>query len=170
MVTRASFALAAAIVVNAIAAFAMATSAIAQSQAPPPSRQADVEQRGMAVMPFDQKRTMHMFRQTPSGGVQTVMSKDGDPGQIEMIRSHLRREAANFARGDYSDPIAIHGAQMPGLAFLRTARQKVVVAFQELPEGAQMTFTTSDPMSLKALHDWFAAQVSDHGPHAVMMK
>lgn len=170
MFTRTSIAFTAAIVVNASVAFAVATPAIAQSTVSPTARQAEVERRGTAVMPFDQKRTMHLFRQTPSGGVQMVMSTDGDSAQIELIRSHLRQEAANFAGGDYSDPIAIHDAQMPGLALLRTAGQKIVIAYQELPEGAQITFTTSDPVSLKALHDWFAAQVSDHGSHAMMMK
>lgn len=167
MTTRSNFAIIIAILIHAGLVVAPA---IAQSSEPAPSRQRDVEQRGMAVMPFDQARTMHMFRETPNGGVQMVTSKDGDPAQVTAIRLHLRHEAISFARGDYSDPIAIHGAHMPGLAFLKTAGPKINVAYQELPHGAQMTFTTSDPMALKALHEWFAAQVSDHGAHAVMMK
>ncbi len=80
------------------------------------AKRADVEMKGSQVMPFSQSDTMHMFRPTAAGGVQTVMVKDGDARQIAFVRSHLRKEAFTFARGDYRDPAAIHGMDMPGLA------------------------------------------------------
>lgn len=159
----------ASISITAIAAV-MVTPAVGQQAVASPAQQAEVERKGATVMPFDQQRAMHMFQQTPTGGVQTVLSRDGDFAQIAAIRSHLRQEADKFARGDFSDPATIHGQQMPGLSVLKTAGQNLRVAYQELPLGAQMTFTTHDPATVTALHDWFAAQVSEHGSHAMMMK
>jgi len=40
------------------------------------ARQAAVERRGMAVMPFDQARTTHVFTKTADGGVESVAAND----------------------------------------------------------------------------------------------
>ena len=130
-------------------------------------RQAEVEARGASVMPFDQDRTTHVFRATPQGGVQIVVAKDvHDTQQIALVRTHLRDEAERFAHGDFSDPMAIHGMKMPGLDELRRNDGRVRVEYSSVPLGAQITYTTSDPMLLGALHDWFNAQLMDHGTHA----
>lgn len=127
-----------------------------------------VEQRSKEVMPFDMDRTMHVFDPTPDGGVQSVLVHDGDPEQIALVRSHLRKEAAAFARGDFADPAAIHGTTMPGLAQLRAGARRVAVSYREVPSGASIRFKTSDPKLIAAVHAWFAAQVKDHGEHAMM--
>lgn len=130
-------------------------------------RQAEVEARGASVMPFDQNRTTHIFRATPQGGVQIVVAKDGrDTKQIALVRTHLRDEAERFAHGDFSDPMAIHGMKMPGLEKLRRNNGRVRVAYSSVPHGAQISYTTADPKLLGALHDWFDAQLMDHGTHA----
>lgn len=120
-------------------------------------------------MPFDMNRTMHMFTPTASGGVQSVVSSDGDPHRIALIRSHLRKEAQAFARGNFSDPASIHGMTMPGLARLNAGARHIAVRYAETANGARITYTMSDPTLIAAIHDWFAAQVSDHGAHAMMM-
>lgn len=132
-------------------------------------RQTTVEQRSESVMPFDMNRTMHVFTPTSSGGVQSVISQDGDARQIALIRSHLRKEAAAFAHGDFDDPAAIHGNAMPGLARLRTGADRITVAYADTSNGARITFKTPDHNLIGAIHDWFAAQVRDHGAHAMMM-
>lgn len=134
----------------------------------PPSHQAIVDQRSKEVMPFDLNRTMHVFTPTKDGGVQSVVVHDGDRNQIGLVRSHLQAEAAAFARGDFADPASIHGAAMPGLAELRAGAGHVAVTYAELPNGARITYKTSDPKLIVAIHDWFAAQVHDHGAHAMM--
>ena len=119
------------------------------------------------VMPFDMVKTLHVFRMTESGGVQKVLARDpGDTNQIMLIRQHLRHEAELFGRGDYSDPARLHGAEMPGLAELRTMPSKVKVSYAELPAGAQLTFETDDLTMLTAIHRWFGAQLSEHGKDA----
>ncbi len=131
------------------------------------NRRAQVEARGAQVMPFDQSRTTHIFRTTPTGGLQTVVVKNPhDVKQIALIRGHLRNEAKRFAAGDFSDPMAIHGMKMPGLDALRRNASRVRVEYSSTPLGARIAYTASDPELVGALHDWFEAQLMDHGADA----
>lgn len=123
---------------------------------------------GSGVMPFDLNRSLHVFSPSPNGGVQVVLSLDGDAAQIDLIQKHLRMEAGAFTRGDYSDPAAIHGSAMPGLAALRSSGERVQVRFEPMPQGARLRFETDDPALVKALHQWFEAQVHDHSADAIM--
>lgn len=125
-----------------------------------------VERHSERVMPFDMNRTMHMFDPKPDGGLQTVMVHDGDPEQIALVRSHLRKEAAAFSQGDFTDPVAIHGAAMPGLAELRSGAWRIRITYASIPGGATIQYRIRDPKLVAALHRWFAAQVDEHGMHA----
>jgi hypothetical protein len=134
---------------------------------PGTGRQDEVAERGRDVMPFDLERTTHRFAKTGTGGVQTVVADDpSDTGQIGLVREHLRDEAARFRRGDFTDPGRIHGADMPGLAALRASAGKITVDYADTPDGARLTYTTTDAALVTALHAWFDAQVGDHGSHA----
>jgi hypothetical protein len=131
------------------------------------TRQEEVAKRGAQVMPFDLEQTMHMFQTLADGGRQTVTAKDpSNSAQIALIQAHLQEEAAKFQRGDFSDPAQIHGEDMPGLAALRAGAGHIAVQYTPLPNGAQIQYTTQDPGLITALHQWFAAQRSDHGHHA----
>jgi hypothetical protein len=134
-----------------------------------PKRLDDVARRGAEVMPFDLKATTHVFTKTPDGGVQRVVAKHPhDTAQVRLIRSHLKDIEAQFRRGDFSGPSHIHGEAMPGLAQLRAARPgQIRIAYADLPEGAQLTYSTKSPELVAALHAWFDAQLSDHGPDAL---
>jgi hypothetical protein len=131
-------------------------------------RQDEVAARGAQVMPFDLERTTHIFDDLPDGGLQQVVADDpADAEQVALIRGHLQEEAARFQRGDFGDPAAIHGDGMPGLAELREGYSKITVTYTELPDGAEIRYTTGDPVLVAAIHAWFAAQLSDHGGHAM---
>jgi hypothetical protein len=131
------------------------------------SRHEEVARKGAGVMPFVLTRTRHLFVDKPSGGTQTVTANDKrDRRQIELIRSHLQTEAQRFARGDFSDPAAIHGVDMPGLTDLASAGRKLGVTYRSVPAGASITFTSKDAAIVGAIHQWFAAQRSDHDAHA----
>jgi hypothetical protein len=131
------------------------------------ARQAAVAERGASVMPFDLEKTTHVFTPTESGGVEEVVADDpADKKQVSLIRGHLKKEAAAFRRGDYSDPSSVHGEGMPGLKELEAGHKKVEVRFSELPDGARIEFSTEDPSLVRALHRWFDAQLSDHGGDA----
>jgi hypothetical protein len=151
----------------AIAAAGTGAYAAAKMLAGDKSRQEFVAERGAQVMPFDLDRTTHVFTKTDDGGVQTVTADDpSDAEQIALIRSHLQDEAVRFARGDFTDPITIHGDDMPGLARLRQTASRLSIAYHELGDGAALTYSSEDATVIDAVHRWFDAQVSDHGSHA----
>jgi uncharacterized protein (DUF305 family) len=131
------------------------------------ARQQMIHQRASSVMPFDLDQTLHRFLVLPDGGLQTVTANDPtNREQIVLIQQHLADEAARFQEGDFSDPAALHGADMPGLTELTTLATQVDVVFSNLPDGAQIRYTTSDVAALTALQRWFAAQLADHGSDA----
>ncbi|MBU2648229.1 hypothetical protein KKI24_26215 [bacterium] len=122
---------------------------------------------GHSVMPFSLAKTLHIFQMTESGGVERVIVKDAaDRDQVTMIQHHLQIEAGAFQRGDYSDPISLHGADMPGLKELQAGAAQIRVSYTALPKGAEIVFETSDLRLLTAIHRWFGAQLSEHGADA----
>jgi hypothetical protein len=139
------------------------------AQTPTPERIDEVAQRGKHVMPFDLKQTQHIFTKTEKGGVQKVIARDPkNSQQIGLIRQHLTKISGEFSHGDFSDPAKIHGKDMPGLAALRTAKPgQLLVQYQTLPDGAEITYSTEDPALTAAIHQWFDAQLADHGSDAM---
>jgi hypothetical protein len=155
------------VAVLAVALVAVTTACGSGSGGRLAERQADVAERGARVMPFDLGATTHTFIKTEDGGRQIVVADDpGDGAQIELIQQHLREERANFARGDFDDPAAIHGHDMDGVAELQAGFADIGVDYTERPDGAELTYRTEDGDLVDALHAWFDRQVSDHGSHA----
>ena len=129
-----------------------------------PERRAEVAEKGARVMPFDLTRTTHVFESLPDGGLQAVTAKDpADTLQIRLIREHLRVESERFPKGDFEDPMAIHGHDMPGIAELRSGAGRFEVVYGEVPSGATIRYRSSDRALVEALHRWFEAQRMDHG-------
>lgn len=94
-------------VLKAIAILLPLSGSIALSQMP----QERVHKMSHSVMPFDMSKTIHVFKMTESGGVEQVLAKDPrEIYQVALIRRHLKHEAEKFQRGDYSDPVKLHGA------------------------------------------------------------
>lgn len=129
-------------------------------------RQAEVAERGYMVMPFDLERTTHIFETTEFGGVQQVLSDDKDLSQIELIQAHLAEEADRFQTGDFGDPALIHGHDMPGLAELEAGYEQLEVVYEPMIDGGKITYATADNGLKAAIHQWFEAQLADHGSHA----
>lgn len=129
-------------------------------------RQDQVAEAGAAVMPFDLDATTHIFEKREDGGLQTVVADTEDQEQVALIREHLAEEAARFARGDFHDPAMIHGEDMPGLHALVMGHTRLEVQYEEVARGAEIRYSSDDPALVEALHEWFDAQVSDHGEHA----
>lgn len=129
-------------------------------------RQAEVAELGRGIMPFDLERTTHVFNKQEFGGIQQVISDDGDAEQIALIQTHLQEEFNRFQQGDFSDPAHIHGDNMPGLAELQAGYEQLEVTYTELPDGAQINYSSENPELIEAIHAWFEAQLMDHGAHA----
>lgn len=131
------------------------------------TQQEHVHQMSHGVMPFDVSRTVHVFRMTEQGGVQRVVTREAEAGdQIVLIQQHLAHEAERFQKGDYSDPAKLHGPTMPGIKELQEGASRIKVSYTALPNGAEITFETSDIHLLTAVHRWFGAQLSEHGADA----
>lgn len=131
-------------------------------------RQAQVRRLGADVMPFDLSATTHIFTQTSDGGVQQVVAKQaGDAAQVALVRQHLKAIRSQFLQGDFSGPAHIHGMQMPGLRELRAARPgQIAIDYREVPAGAELRYRTTEASLVTALHQWFDAQLADHGTDA----
>ena len=141
--------------------------ACAKRPAATPERQAEVRARAPQVMPFDLAKTHHVFEKLPDGGVQTVSVKDpADTAQIRLVQNHLREEAARFARGDFADPMALHGHAMPGLAELKAGAARIDVAYTDRADGGVIRYRAAEPALVAVLHRWFDAQLMDHGADA----
>lgn len=133
------------------------------------SRQEMIHESGSHVMPFNLDETLHVFSKTENGGIQSIVVRDTtDTENLGLIRMHLQMEAQNFAKGDFSDPSSLHGETMPGLSVLEVNYPKLKVTYSEIEDGAEINFETTDVKTMDAIHDWFNAQVSDHGDDAVM--
>jgi hypothetical protein len=120
------------------------------------------------VMPFDLTKTVHVFRMTDDGGTQRVVFR-GDspqPEQVRKIQHHLAMEAAAFQKGNFGDPVHLHGPNMPGLRELQAGAPRIQITYRALSNGAEIQFRTQDIELITAVHRWFGAQLSEHGPDA----
>lgn len=129
-------------------------------------RQAEVASAGAEVMPFDLDATTHVFEKTENGGLQTVFADSEDEEQIALIRAHLGEEAERFSRGDFHDPESIQGVDMPGLHALMMGAERIAITYVEVARGGEISYETDDAALVETIHQWFDAQVSDHGEHA----
>jgi len=153
----------------AAAIFSLLLTASATAQSVSPERLKEITQRGEHVMPFDLKQTQHIFSKTETGGVQQVLVRDpANTQQVELIRQHLTKISQEFSHGNFSGPAKIHGEDMPGLAELRAAKPgQLHVQYEALPDGAKIIYSAQDQSLVTAIHEWFDAQLADHGPDAI---
>ena len=142
-------------------------SATAALAAPTP-RQQEVAQKGAMVMPFNVQNSTHVFQKTTTGGLQQVLAKDPkDADLIAAIRQHLEMEADRFGKGDYSDPMKIHGMDMPGVQYLSHIKPgQLAITYRNVPGGAAVDYVGRDAATVDAIHKWFDAQLDDHGEDA----
>jgi hypothetical protein len=129
-------------------------------------RQEEVAESGRSVMPFDLDATTHVFQKLEDGGLQSVMADEEDAEQVSLIRAHLAAEAERFARGDFHDPAMIHGADMPGLHALMMGHERLEIVYREIERGGEIRYASADSSLVAAIHQWFDAQLTDHGEHA----
>jgi hypothetical protein len=51
---------------------------------------------------------------------------------------------------------------MPGVNELEAGAAQVKVDFAEIPNGAQITYSSTEPALVEAIHVWFDRQTDDH--------
>jgi hypothetical protein len=146
----------------------LATLLTLSSFAPAQTVQEHVHGHGHEVMSFDLAKTVHIFRMTEDGGTQKVVLRGDspDPEQVDMIQHHLTMEAAEFQKGNFADPAHLHGAGMPGLKEMQAGAPDMQIAYRSLSNGAEIRFRAKDIKLITAIHRWFCARLSEHGPDA----
>lgn len=134
----------------------------------PTARQQEVARKGAMVMPFNVHNSTHVFQKNIYGGIQQVLAKDpNDKDLVAAIREHLEAEAERFGRGDYSDPMKIHGKAMPGVQYLSHVKPgQIAITYRNVPAGAAVDYVGRDAATVDAIHKWFDAQLDDHGDNA----
>jgi hypothetical protein len=79
-------------------------------------KDAALKKRGAAAMGFDQETTTHHFLLTADcGAIEVGVNAASDAVNRDVIRSHLKEIAGEFARGDFAKPFATHGEIPPGV-------------------------------------------------------
>lgn len=128
-------------------------------------RFAGVQARGgeAAGMGFSQTATTHHFLITPGGGVIQVTANDGkDAKSIAAIRSHMRRIAASFAKGDFSIPSFVHAEQVTGTEEMKRFASEINYKNEELPAGGRVVIKARSPEALEAVHAFLNYQIREH--------
>lgn len=116
-----------------------------------------------AVTFFGLAHTAQTFSLMGNGGVLDVLSTDSDPGQVAAIQSRLRERGLAFTEGDIPTPTLLPPDALPGLAELRAGTARVAIAFEELPAGGRLSFTTQDPALLPILSNWLMLTTQESG-------
>ncbi|WP_036251058.1 hypothetical protein [Methylobacter sp. BBA5.1] len=134
-----------------------------------PIQMAEVNQRQKQLVPYSPDKTLQTFTKTVHGGVQHVVAKSADDTrEIKSIQAYLQKLANDFRKGDFSVTEQMHGPDMPGLALLKKAdTDDIQFKYEALENGAQIHYSTEYPQYVQALHEWFDAQISEHGNDVV---
>ena len=100
------------------------------------------------------------FIPTADGGIEdaVVVAPAASTVAVKQLRAETRRRAQAFARGQFVDPTNPHGDLVPGLREMRGQWNRVHVSCHDLPAGSRIKYTTSDPVMVEALHQWFVAR------------
>ena len=68
-----------------------------------------------------------------------------------------------FGSGDFDVPMLVHEAKdIPGTAVLSARKESISYRYRETPEGGRVEIVTSDPETLKALHEFLRYQIQEH--------
>ena len=122
------------------------------------------QHHGMAAgMAFDQTAAVHHFLIESGGGTIRVGVKDeSDAHTRMMIRQHLKTIADDFARGDFSSPLATHGEMPAGVEDMRRLKADLRYTYRETPDGGSVVIRTDNAEALAAVHQFLAYQIREH--------
>lgn len=129
-------------------------------------RQMMIHKHSSMVMPFEMDKVTHYFVKTKNGGILRVTAKDSANNQVALIQQHLLHEQQLFSEAKFDDPKKLHGMGMPGLAKLENSKGEFTAKYEDLKHGAQIKFVSQNAGVVEALHEWFDAQIKDHGKDA----
>jgi hypothetical protein len=125
--------------------------------------QHSLDQRGHAVMGFDQHKTRHRFALYEDGGAIEVSVNDpADTANLEAIRSHLPHLAQMFAAGNFDAPLEVHAQRVPGTMEMAKLKDKLSFKYVATPRGGRVDIVTADREALAGVHAFLKFQIADH--------
>ena len=123
---------------------------------------ARMQERGAMAMGVDQYTSSHVFEDLPDGGRIVLQRDQDDPAGARAIHAHMDSIATLFAAGNFQVPGFVHGEEVPGTAVMAARRARIRYIVSDLPRGAQVRITTTDPQALQAVREFLAYQRSAH--------
>lgn len=121
-----------------------------------------LQERGGRIMRVDQYQSVHRFDALPDGGRIELQSLAGDSADVAQIRRHFGEIHALFVAGDFSTPMAVHATAVPGTGVMAERRSRIRYTLRDLPNGAELRLTTTDPEVVRAIHEFLAFQRGEH--------
>lgn len=123
-----------------------------------------LDQRGAAVMGFDQELTTHhFFLFTDGGAIDVSVRQPSDTQNLGAIRSHLPHIAMMFSDGNFEAPMLVHDStNVPGTKIMTARKQTIRYSYAETENGGRVNIVTTDPQSLAAVHSFLKFQITDH--------
>ena len=123
---------------------------------------AALQRRGRTWMGVDQYRSTHRFDALSDGGRIELQSDAGDSADVQAIRRHFTEIARAFKAGDFSIPGMVHQQEVPGTRVMAERRDRIRYTLADLPRGAELRLTTTDPEAVAAIHEFMAFQRREH--------
>jgi hypothetical protein len=114
-------------------------------------------------MGVDQYTSAHVFEDLPDGG-RIVLDRDAtsDTAGVATIRAHMREIAAQFTRGDFTNPGLVHSREVPGTAVMAARAAALSYTATDRPRGAEVRIRSADSAAVRAVHEFLAFQRGDH--------
>lgn len=124
---------------------------------------AALQQRGETAMGVNQYTSQHVFESLPTGGRIVLQRKVSDSVGAAAIRAHMRTIASAFTNGDFAVPGFVHAtSEVPGTAVMKQLKAEITYTPRDLPSGAEVVISTTNPKAVSAIHDFLAFQRMDH--------
>lgn len=130
---------------------------------------AAMQVRGQMAMGVDQYTSQHKFDVTPDGGRIELQRDKPDSLGVAQVRAHMKLIQHAFEAGDFSTPAFVHMKDMPGAAMMAARRSSINYTYGDLPLGAEVRMSTSDPATRAAIVEFMNAQRSEHHAGGMMM-
>jgi hypothetical protein len=122
-----------------------------------------VEQRGDHIMGFSHEKATHHFWLYADGGAIDVRANDlKDTASRDQIRSHFKHIVQMFSDANFSAPMFVHDANVPGTAMMSKLKDQIHWTLTETPRGARLTAIADNKPALDAVHDFLRFQIQDH--------
>jgi len=132
-----------------------------------PKQVDEVQQRTQQVVPYALDQTQLTFTRTVHAAFSMLspISRQYPANKIDPGKS--TKMANDFRRGDFLWRTNTWRRYAGASAVKKAETDDIKYEYKELPNGAQIHYSTEYPQYVQALHEWFDAQMSEHGNEVI---